>query len=217
MKRVCLLCLCVLCSYILCACSVANSSSDSEKTATNQNSSSELIATNSSSKAVCESEPSISQTTEIDESKLQFYQVLSDIPYAKIRFGEITGVKQDTHEAIFSEKGADGTATDILFKNGEHWMDAPPNQIFGDFAFSDAQFLYIPAYFPTGAYRWMAIQYNIQPSDSLHCYFFPSETDDKIFVRAEDDMLLLENGDGFNVKTLEWFENGVVVEDAKIY
>ncbi|MEG2660904.1 MAG: hypothetical protein RR978_09365 [Oscillospiraceae bacterium] len=155
----------------------------------------------------------------MDESELQFYPSLSEISYARIRFGEITGTKQDTHEAIFSEKSPDGTASAILFKDGAHWIDAPSQQVFGEFAFSDAEFLYLPVYSSTESYRWMAIAYDVELAESNdpYSYFLPPEADDKMFIAVESDTLLLETGEGFNTKTLQWFENGVIVENAKVY
>lgn len=94
------------------------------------------------------------------------------------------------------------------------WLDAPGNQVFKGPVISNKTTLFIRMYFPDGSFRWISANYGEDQTASA--YILPPQSDDKEFVRIEDNILLTENGDGFDTDTLQWIEDGVPLEESEL-
>lgn len=210
MKKISSIILAVL--LLLSICTGLSACTKSEANASSSLNESKSVLVSSSSNISNSKNGATNDVMPIEKGQLKLYESLANIPYATIEYGEVVYMEGAYETGLYEAKPGDPDRN-ILVQNGERWAAAPGGQKFGEIAFANAQAIFIPVYFANGNYRWMAIAYEKPLPTSVYSnsYFLPSEADDKMFVEADGDMLLLANGDGFNVSTLQWIENGVVV------
>lgn len=135
----------------------------------------------------------------LETDDLQFYEKLSDIPNAKLEFAY--------------------NKARIVINGGEAIVDAPPQHVFVDSAYSDGEWLYIKEYLPDESFRWMAINYTGAPIHERYVddYFLPSISDSREITSAAGSMLWFNDTEGFDTETRQWIKDGEVLPEETIY
>jgi len=127
------------------------------------------------------------------EDTFAFYDSIESVPFQNMKY---------------EYNGSRITVNDVA------WLDAPGNQVFKGKVISNETTVFIRLYFSNGSFRWMSANYGEDQTASA--YILPPQSDDKEFVRIEDNILWTEEGDGFDTETLQWLEDGVPIAETEL-